>query len=55
MVQAVKGLGKVVVVAPDKPQSGMGHAITIGQHALRMNKVDIFDGIEAWQTSGHTC
>jgi 5'-nucleotidase len=28
LVEAVKGLGKVVVVAPDKPQSGMGHAIT---------------------------
>lgn len=51
LVEAVKPLGKVVVVAPDKPQSGMGHAITIGQ-PLRMNKVDIFDGVEAWQTSG---
>ena len=28
LVKAVQGLGKVVVVAPDKPQSGMGHAIT---------------------------
>ena len=51
LVEAVRGLGKIVVVAPDKPQSGMGHAITIGQ-PLRMNKVDIFEGIEAWQTSG---
>lgn len=51
LVEAVKGLGKVVVVAPDKPQSGMGHAITIGQ-PLRMHKVDIFEGVEAWQTSG---
>src|ERR1700750_3121692 len=51
LVEAVKGLGKVVVVAPDKAQSGMGHAITIGQ-PLRMNKVEIFEGIEAWQTSG---
>jgi len=51
LVEAVKGLGKVVVVAPDKPQSGMGHAITIGE-PLRMNKVDIFGEIEAWQTSG---
>ncbi len=51
LVEAVKGLGKVVVVAPDKPQSGMGHAITIGQ-PLRMNKVNIFDDVEAWQTSG---
>ena len=32
LVEAVKDLGKVVVVAPDKPQSGMGHAITLGQH-----------------------
>ena len=51
LVEAVRDLGKVVVVAPDKPQSGMGHAITIGE-PLRMNKVDLFDGIEAWQTSG---
>ncbi|MBS1509918.1 MAG: 5'/3'-nucleotidase SurE [Bacteroidetes bacterium] len=51
LVEAVKELGQVVVVAPDKPQSGMGHAVTIGQ-PLRMNKVDIFDGVEAWQTSG---
>lgn len=51
LVEAVKGLGKIVVVAPDKPQSGMGHAITIG-HPLRMNKIDIFEGVEAWQTSG---
>ena len=51
LVEAVKPLGKVVVVAPDKPQSGMGHAITIGQ-PLRMNRVDIFGDVEAWQTSG---
>jgi len=51
LVEAVKGLGKIVVVAPDKAQSGMGHAITIGQ-PLRMNKVEMFEGIEAWQTSG---
>ena len=51
LVEAVKDLGKVVVVAPDKPQSGMGHAITIGS-PLRMNKMNIFGDIEAWQTSG---
>ncbi len=51
LVEAAKTLGKVVVVAPDKAQSGMGHAITIG-HPLRMNKVDLFEGVEAWQTSG---
>lgn len=36
LVEAVKDLGRVVVVAPDKPQSGMGHAITIGS-PLRMH------------------
>ncbi len=51
LVEAVKNLGNVIVVAPDKAQSGMGHAITIGQ-PLRMNKVDLFEGIEAWQVSG---
>jgi 5'-nucleotidase len=51
LVEAVKDLGKVVVVAPDKPQSGMGHAITIGQ-PLRLQSVNIFEGIEAWQCSG---
>ncbi len=51
LVEAVKDLGKIVVVAPDKAQSGMGHAITIG-HPLRMTKMDMFGEIEAWQTSG---
>lgn len=51
LVEAVKDLGKIVVVAPDKPQSGMGHAITIGQ-PLRLHPVSVFEGIEAWQCSG---
>ena len=51
LVEAVKGLGKLVVVAPDKPQSGMGHAITIGQ-PLRMHKVHLFEGVESYECSG---
>jgi 5'-nucleotidase len=51
LVEAVKDLGRVVVVAPDKPQSGMGHAITIG-FPLRLNKVPFTDGVEAWSCSG---
>src|SRR5213595_852111 len=51
LVEAVKDLGKIVVVAPDKPQSGMGHAITIGT-PLRLHKVNAFENIEAWQCSG---
>ncbi len=51
LVEAVKGLGKVIVVAPDKPQSGMGHAITIG-HPLRLQKVNMFGDVEAYACSG---
>jgi 5'-nucleotidase len=51
LVAAVKDLGKIVVVAPDKPQSGMGHAITIG-HPLRLHPVHDFEGIEAYQCTG---
>src|ERR1044072_3072538 len=51
LVEAVKKLEKIIVVAPDKPQSGMGHAVTIGQ-PLRLGAVNIFDGIEAYQCSG---
>ena len=43
--------GQVVVVAPDKPQSGMGHAITIN-NPLRLNKVNLMDGVLAYSTSG---
>jgi len=51
LVDAVKNLGEIIVVAPDKPQSGMGHAITIG-YPLRLHKVHQFEGIESWQCSG---
>ena len=53
LVEAVKDMGTVVVVAPNSPQSGMGHAITIG-NPLRMNKVEGMFGndIESWETSG---
>jgi 5'-nucleotidase len=51
LVEAVKDLGKIVVVAPDKPQSGMGHAITIG-HPLRLGAVRQFGDIEAYYCSG---
>jgi 5'-nucleotidase len=51
LVESVKDLGKIVVVAPDKPQSGMGHAITIG-HPLRLHQVQNFGEIEAYQCTG---
>jgi 5'-nucleotidase len=51
LTDAMKELGEVVVVAPDSPQSGMGHAVTIAQ-PLRLDPVKIFKGISCWQTSG---
>ena len=51
LVEAVRDLGKIVVVAPDKPQSGMGHAITIG-HPLRLHPAQVFGDIESYQCTG---
>ncbi|HAP01552.1 MAG TPA: 5'/3'-nucleotidase SurE [Bacteroidetes bacterium] len=51
LVEVMKELGKVIVVAPDSPQSGMGHAITIDD-PLRLESVDIFENVEAYQCSG---
>ena len=53
LVEIVHALGaEVVVVAPDAPQSGMGHAITIG-NPLRLTKNPVFGpDIEAYECSG---
>ena len=40
LVDCMKKLGEVVVVAPDSPQSGMGHAITINE-SLRLERAII--------------
>ncbi len=51
LVEVASSIGDVVVVAPDSPQSGKGHAITI-THPIKIRKVDIFEGIEAYECSG---
>ncbi|RFP65020.1 5'/3'-nucleotidase SurE [Hymenobacter lapidiphilus] len=51
LVRVMRRLGEVVVVAPNSPQSGMGHAITIGK-PLRLDPNRIFEGIEAYECSG---
>lgn len=51
LVEVSSSLGDVVVVAPDSPQSGMGHAITI-HNPLRLNKVDTFGSVEAYECNG---
>lgn len=51
LMETMAEIGHVVVVAPDSPQSGMGHAITIGK-PLRLDKVEIYDGFETYRCSG---
>lgn len=51
LVDIVRPLGEVVVVAPDSPQSGQGHAITI-KDPLRLKPSKQFEGIEAYECSG---
>ena len=40
LIKVMNGIGDVVVVAPDSPQSAMGHAITINS-TLHLEKVEI--------------
>ena len=51
LVEIAQEFGEVTVVAPDSPQSGKGHAITIGE-TLRVDAVDVFKGIETYACSG---
>src|SRR6185369_2605971 len=51
LVDAVQPLGDVTVVAPDSPQSGMGHAITIN-NLLRLDKVEMQGESKWYQCSG---
>jgi 5'-nucleotidase len=52
LVNVMKEIGNVIVVAPNSPQSGMGHAITINE-PLKIYSSDIFGAeIEAYECSG---
>jgi 5'-nucleotidase len=51
LVEVMKTLGEVVVVAPDKPQSGMGHAITINS-TLRLHRTKTHGIAEEYSCSG---
>ena len=51
LVEVAVQLGEVVISAPDSPQSGQGHAITLRQ-PLRLKKVDLFENIDAYECSG---
>jgi len=51
LVEVAAKFGEVVVIAPDSPQSGQGHAVTI-MDPIRLNKVSVFPGIESWECTG---
>lgn len=51
LIEAVKPFGDLLIVAPDRPQSGMGHAITVNSH-LRLNESFIHKGHRAYSCSG---
>ncbi len=51
LVEVARTIGTVIVVAPNTPQSGQGHAMTL-EKPLRLHQVDVFDGIEAYECSG---
>ncbi len=51
LIKLMSSLGEVVVVAPDKPQSGMGHAITITT-PLRLEHIVINEKQVEYSCSG---
>lgn len=52
LIEVMETLGEVVVVAPDSPQSAMGHAITIN-NTLHIDKINLgFTTAEAYSCSG---
>lgn len=51
LIETVKPLGDILVVAPDKPQSAMGHAVTI-QSPLRLHLIVDNPGYKEYSCSG---
>ncbi len=51
LIEEMAKLGEVVVVAPDSPNSGMGHAITVDS-TLHIKKSPIFGNIQSYECSG---
>lgn len=51
LINAVKNLGKILIIAPDSPQSGMGHAISVNK-PIRCYKTNFFGSVEAYCCTG---
>lgn len=51
LIEVVRPFGHVVVVAPERGESGMSHAISI-KNPIRLNKVKMEDGLEIYSCPG---
>ncbi len=51
LIDVAKQFGELLVVAPDQPQSGMGHAITVN-NPIRFHQTDYYNDITGYQCSG---
>ena len=51
LISIMRQLGDVIVMAPDKPQSGMGHAITVA-HPLRIKLIAKEEDYEEYSCNG---
>jgi 5'-nucleotidase len=51
LIEVMAELGEVFVLAPDSPNSGMGHAITVDS-TLHIKKSPIFGDIKSYECSG---
>lgn len=51
LIEEMSELGDVFVVAPDSPNSGMGHAITVAS-TIHIKKSPIFGPIDSYECSG---
>lgn len=51
LIDIAKGFGEVYVVAPDSPQSGMGHAVTINS-TLFCDEIEVDEVVKEYACSG---
>lgn len=51
LIKIMRELGDVVVVAPDQPMSGTGHAITV-RHPLRLHLLENSNGYQEYSCNG---
>lgn len=51
LIRYIRPFGRVIVVAPDRPQSGTAHAVTIA-HPLRLEQLDSAEDYEEYSCNG---